>query len=212
MTQRASSSFLSPTRKSSKRATAPQFIQKTHALFCHAPAHIAQWHNDGTTILVHDPYAFSRDVLPRYFKHRNFLSFVRQLNFYGFHKYKVEDAEAFTWEFQHEHFLRDAPERMHAIRRNTPPPPASPNDVADVAEPELSPVATLRQNLQAVQAHFDRLSGQVAQLSECVAELVREYDEEDLRAQAQPPLRIRNVEFTAQDLAMVDDVLAILSL
>ncbi|KDO33534.1 hypothetical protein SPRG_19167 [Saprolegnia parasitica CBS 223.65] len=207
MTQR--SSFLSPTRKVSKRATAPQFIQKTHALFCNAPAHIAQWHNDGTTILVHDPYAFSRDVLPRYFKHRNFLSFVRQLNFYGFHKYKLEDAEAFTWEFQHEHFLRDAPERMHAIRRNTPPP-SSPNDVADVAEPALSP---------AVQAHFDRLSSQVAQLSECVAELVREYDEEDLRAQSsvhavqeKPPLRIHNVEFTAQDLAMVDEVLAILSL
>ncbi|OQR88169.1 hypothetical protein ACHHYP_07317 [Achlya hypogyna] len=207
-------------RVTSKRLTAPQFIQKTHALFCRAPRHIAQWNNHGTTILVHDPYVFSREVLPQYFKHRNFLSFVRQLNFYGFHKYKPDNSEEFTWEFQHEAFLQHNPELMHTIRRNTPPP-ASPRDVAEVHLPEITPVAQVRQSLATVQGHFDHLKRQVAVLAECVSILVAQFDEEDMDAhqatkdhgyerpvEAKAPIRIRNVEFTPQDLAMVEDLKA----
>ena len=38
--------------------------------------------------LVIDHERVAHDVLPRWFKHSNFASFVRQLNMYGFHKGK----------------------------------------------------------------------------------------------------------------------------
>lgn len=38
---------------------------------------------------VLDPTEFSRTVLPQFFKHNKWQSFVRQLNMYGFHKVRL---------------------------------------------------------------------------------------------------------------------------
>lgn len=61
----------------------PPFLTKTFDVVEDpTTSHIVSWNRDGVSFVVWDPNAFSRDLLPRYFKHNNFSSFVRQLNTY----------------------------------------------------------------------------------------------------------------------------------
>ncbi|RCI01990.1 hypothetical protein CU098_004755 [Rhizopus stolonifer] len=80
------------------------------------------WSLQGDLFSVPNPTSFSKCVLPQYFKHNNWQSFVRQLNMYGFHK--VNDLihsnlnnENQTWEFKHPHFRRGAIGDLQNIKR-----------------------------------------------------------------------------------------------
>ncbi|KAI3466671.1 hypothetical protein Pfo_023334 [Paulownia fortunei] len=59
------------------------------------------WNSEGNGFVVWSPAEFSELMLPKYFKHNNFSSFIRQLNTYGFRK-----TASKRWEFQHEKFQR----------------------------------------------------------------------------------------------------------
>jgi hypothetical protein len=74
------------------------------------------WSPKGDSILVFDPPTFAAKVLPRYFKHGNFASFVRQLNLYGFHKTSNESG-AGACEFSHHIFRRGNEHQFKDIRR-----------------------------------------------------------------------------------------------
>ena len=61
----------------------PPFLTKTFDVVDDPVTnHVISWSRDGTSFVVWDPHAFSASLLPRYFKHNNFSSFVRQLNTY----------------------------------------------------------------------------------------------------------------------------------
>ncbi|KAJ6386480.1 hypothetical protein OIU78_016399 [Salix suchowensis] len=82
------------------RTVPTPFLTKTyHIVDDHTIDDVVSWNEDGSSFIVWDPTVFARDLLPKYFKHNNFSSFVRQLNTYGFRKV-IPDR----WEFSNEKF------------------------------------------------------------------------------------------------------------
>ncbi|KAI7891827.1 HSF-type DNA-binding-domain-containing protein [Mucor mucedo] len=85
---------------------------------------LISWSSHGDLFSVSNPTSFSKTVLPQYFKHNNWQSFVRQLNMYGFHK--VNDLihsnltnENQTWEFKHPNFRKGAVGDLQHIKRKS---------------------------------------------------------------------------------------------
>ncbi|GAA5800015.1 hypothetical protein HPULCUR_005436 [Helicostylum pulchrum] len=104
---------------------------------------LISWSERGDLFSVANPTSFSKTVLPQYFKHNNWQSFVRQLNMYGFHK--VNDmihsnltSDNQTWEFKHPHFKRGDIEDLQNIKRKSTKPAynASPRNSSNRASTE----------------------------------------------------------------------------
>ena len=63
------------------------------------------WDSEGKKIVISDIVKLCNEVLPKFYKHKNYSSFIRQLNLYGFHKTRgiLDNSE----KYEHEKFTKN---------------------------------------------------------------------------------------------------------
>lgn len=112
------------------------------------------WSQNGQSFLVLDEQRFAKEILPKYFKHNNMASFVRQLNMYGFRKVIhmdtgiVKQERDGPIEFQHPFFKQEQDDLLENIKRKVSS--ARPEDNI-ICQEDLTKIQSSVQNVQAKQ-------------------------------------------------------------
>ncbi|XP_070589541.1 heat shock factor protein 2 isoform X2 [Erythrolamprus reginae] len=143
--------------------TVPAFLSKLWALVGDAPSNqLITWSQNGQSFLVLDEQRFAKEILPKYFKHNNMASFVRQLNMYGFRKVVHVDSGIVKLErdgpveFQHPYFKQGREDLLEHIKRKVSSAKPEENKIR---QEDLSKIISSAQKVQSKQETIEsRLS------------------------------------------------------
>ncbi|NXA35510.1 HSF2 protein, partial [Eudromia elegans] len=144
-------------------AGVPAFLSKLWALVGEAPSNqLITWSQNGQSFLVLDEQRFAKEILPKYFKHNNMASFVRQLNMYGFRKVVHVDSGIVKQErdgpveFQHPYFMQGREDLLEHIKRKVS---SSRPEENKIRQEDLSKIISSAQKVQIKQESIEtRLS------------------------------------------------------
>ncbi|XP_040453063.1 heat shock factor protein 2 isoform X2 [Falco naumanni] len=144
-------------------AGVPAFLSKLWALVGEAPSNqLITWSQNGQSFLVLDEQRFAKEILPKYFKHNNMASFVRQLNMYGFRKVVHVDSGIVKLErdgpveFQHPYFKQGREDLLEHIKRKVS---SSRPEENKIRQEDLSKIISSAQKVQIKQETIEsRLS------------------------------------------------------
>ncbi|KAI9478523.1 MAG: hypothetical protein EXX96DRAFT_251079 [Benjaminiella poitrasii] len=117
-------SSIVPPRLTAQRSV-PAFLNKLYNMVEDITTNdLIRWSTSGASFIVEKHEEFAKTVLPRFYKHNTFASFVRQLNMYDFHKVPhlqqgvlVAESEHEKWEFSNPHFQRGRPDLLVLVTR-----------------------------------------------------------------------------------------------
>jgi len=127
----AAGAFDGPPPSQEHQKFVPAFVAKLYEIVDDASCNpVISWTAEGTSFVVLNPDVFQNELLPKYFKHNNFSSFVRQLNLYNFKKLGKPNY----WEFKHDFFIRGQPDLLQCIRRKSAPASEQSKAILSVVE------------------------------------------------------------------------------
>ncbi|KAJ6547325.1 hypothetical protein B0H19DRAFT_1165042 [Mycena capillaripes] len=188
----------------------PAFLNKLYEMVNDPKTnHLIEWSALGDTFYVYDQERFSREVLPHWFKHQNFASFVRQLNMYGFHKIPhlqqgvlKSEADSEHWNFVHPNFRRDQPDLLYLIQRKKSATAAEDDKLDAAALPaannaQVLDIQSIVNGIAAIKRHQTTISAELSELKRNNELLWQESQTARARHQKQQDTINRIVKFLA---------------
>ncbi|XP_041830931.1 heat shock factor protein 2 isoform X2 [Melanotaenia boesemani] len=142
-----------------QNSTVPAFLTKLWTLVEDSDTNeFICWSQEGNSFLVLDEQRFAKEILPKYFKHNNMASFIRQLNMYGFRKVMhidtgvVKQERDGPVEFQHPYFKHGQDDLLENIKRKV-----SNNRPEDnkIRQEDLSKILASVQSVHSKQENID---------------------------------------------------------
>ncbi|KAI9314959.1 hypothetical protein BX666DRAFT_1965098 [Dichotomocladium elegans] len=147
------------TQRTGVQRGVPAFLNKLYSMVSESSTdNLIRWSADGTSFVVENHEVFAKTVLPRYYKHNTFASFVRQLNMYDFHKVPTvqqgvlfPESERVMWEFSNENFRRGRPDLLLLVTRKR-------TRDRESSDGETVTLASLVKDITAIQQHQKMIS------------------------------------------------------
>ncbi|KAM6915000.1 heat shock factor protein 2 [Xenentodon cancila] len=142
-----------------QNSTVPAFLTKLWTLVEDEDTNeFICWSQEGNSFLVLDEQRFAKEILPKFFKHNNMASFIRQLNMYGFRKVMhmdtgiVKQERDGPVEFQHHYFKHGQDDLLENIKRKVSN--ARPEE-GKIRQEDLTRILASVQNVHSRQENID---------------------------------------------------------